>query len=113
MAQGQKEELNWQPALKQSIGDYTVLVPYFKNGYQFNGNQIWYSKSIEITSSVDESSLVLENLQTEVITNSELASLDKEYIVEGLKYSLRNALSRSVIMRKYESHPYIKKVVSI
>ncbi|KEZ92007.1 type IX secretion system sortase PorU [Nonlabens ulvanivorans] len=94
MAQGQKEELKWQPALKQSIGDYTVLVPYFENGYQFNGSQIWFSKSIETSSLVNESSLVLENLQTEVLSNSELADLDKEFIVDGLQYSLRNALSR-------------------
>ncbi|GAK75340.1 hypothetical protein JCM19296_918 [Nonlabens ulvanivorans] len=94
MAQGQKEELKWQPALKQSIGDYTVLVPYFENGYQFNGSQIWFSKSVETSSLVNESSLVLENLQTEVLSNSELADLDKEFIVDGLQYSLRNALSR-------------------
>ena len=94
MAQGQREELKWQTAVNQSIGDYNVLIPYFENGYQFNGNQIWFSKSIETTSMVDESSLVLENLQTEVITNSELASLDKEYIVNGLQYNLKNALSR-------------------
>ncbi|GAK99224.1 hypothetical protein JCM19314_3255 [Nonlabens ulvanivorans] len=86
--------MKWQPALKQSIGDYTVLVPYFENGYQFNGSQIWFSKSVETSSLVNESSLVLENLQTEVLSNSELADLDKEFIVDGLQYSLRNALSR-------------------
>lgn len=94
IAQGQKEELQWQSPITHSIGTYEIKVPSFKNNYQFNGNQIWYSKSFETTRNVSESSLRLDNIQTELISANDLANLDKESIVDGLQYSLRNALSR-------------------
>ncbi len=94
MAQGQKEVLQWQSPVKQSIGSFEMMVPIFENNYQFSGDQIWFMKSFEVTRPVDESSLRLENVVTESVSSSELANLDKEYIVNGLQYSLRNALSR-------------------
>lgn len=94
MAQGQKEVIKWQPVATQSIGDFTMKVPSFEDHYTFDGNQIWFLKTSEATRLVDESSLRIENLKTERISTRELANLDKEYIVNGLQYSLRNALSR-------------------
>lgn len=109
MAQGQKEVLDWQSARQESIGSFKMTVPHFENNCQFNGNQIWFLKSFEITTPVNESSLRLENVQTETISSSELHDLDPEYIVSGLQYSLRNALSRKRNFAQLQVSPIYKE----
>ncbi|MGJ8683450.1 MAG: type IX secretion system sortase PorU [Nonlabens sp.] len=94
MAQGQKEVLQWESPVEQSIGTFKMVVPSFQNNYQFNGDQIWFVKSWETSRLVNESSLRLENLKTESISSSDLKDLDKEHVVDGLQFSLSNALSR-------------------
>lgn len=108
MAQNQREELDWQSPVQQSIGDFSMTVPYFENSYQFNGEQVWFVKSFEISGQVDESSLRLENIQSEIISATELGDLDQSNIVDGLQYELNNALSRKRSYAQLKVSPIYK-----
>jgi len=109
MAQGQKEVLDWQDARQESIGSYKMTVPFFETNYHFNGQQIWFVKSFDVSSPVNESSLRLENVQTENVSASDLNDLELESIVNGLQYSLSNALSRKRTYAQLKVSPIYKE----
>ena len=93
-AQSGSESIEWDDFKSFDIGSQQFKIPYFIENHSFDGDQIFWSKSFESNQKVNEFSIRISNIKTQVINKRDLGQLDISSVPNEFQYSLRNALSR-------------------
>ena len=114
-------KLLWSSGGLELSNTYVLNVPKFQQEnlvYDYSKNMIFFRKAVAQHLSSDESSLLVSNLQTEVMPPSELGTLEIKNLQNQPNFSLQNIDSRnvsSVILHFnpiYKVDGVVKKVVS-
>lgn len=109
-AQRQKFEITWEASQKISAGSYSLEIPSFNKEYlsfDFEAGLMFVAQW-ELTSVINEASVLLSNVTYESISKSELKDLDINTIPNKLKYSLKNSYAREKQYAVFEMAPIIK-----
>lgn len=113
--------IDWNGTTKLTFGVHSLVLPSFnKENYSYDFDAgLQFIAQWEITSAINESSVVLSNVSYQSISEKELLEIDKSKIPTVEKYSLKNSLSRNKRYAFFELSPIIrdengayKKVVS-
>jgi Peptidase family C25 len=102
--------VNWEGNKTQSAGNYTLDVPFFNTenfSYDFEEG-LQFVDQWEITTPINESSVVLSNVAYSNITRNDLGDLDINKLPNDLKFSLKNSISRNKQYAYFKFSPIIK-----
>ena len=75
-AQSGSESIEWDDFKSFDIGSQQFKIPYFIENHSFDGDQIFWSKSFESNQKVNEFSIRISNIKTQVINKRDLGQLD-------------------------------------
>ncbi len=92
--QQQRVELKWQGTTTLTIGKNSTTVPYFEDGFSFESGQIKFSGILSTNGKIDPLSASFSEIETQILSESELYDLDKNNLPEDAGMMLRSALSR-------------------
>lgn len=109
IAQNGSELIEWNDLKSFDVGNQQIKVPYFNEHHVFTGGGVFWSKSYSTNGKVDEFSINISNLKTEILTPSDLGQLDRANIPNQFQYTLRNALSRKRNYAQLKISPIFKE----
>jgi hypothetical protein len=104
--------LDWVDGQYNVAENYNVNIPHFSaESFIFNEvkKSITFSKKIEISFSVDESSIKISNIVFETISEEKLGDLDKLQIPKTLGATIQNAKARDISYALLTFSPIIKE----
>jgi hypothetical protein len=107
-AQSENISLEWNGTTTYSLGEKSILLPYFSNGFVYEDGKIIFSINLSTNGKIDPLSAQLSNLNTEIISVSELANLDKSQISDVVGMKMGNALSRKRTYAQLQINPIYK-----
>ena len=107
-AQEQRIVIDWKGTTSYSIGEESVDLPFFTNGFEYEAGKLKLSLSLSTNGKIDPLSARISNISTQPISSSELRELDKSLIESGVNMTLRNALSRKRTYAQLQLNPIYK-----
>jgi len=94
----QSVTLNWKENKSHSFGYQRYELPFFENGFNTDGQKVFYIENYDFTGSTDSQASVLTVRREIAVQPEELGDLAVEEIPLSLEYRIADALSRK---RKY------------
>ena len=104
--------LDWVDGQYNVAENYNVNIPHFSSEtfiYNEVKKNIYFSKKIEVSYLVDESSIKISNIVFEAITEGKLGDLDKLQIPKTLNATIQNANARDINYGLLTFSPIIKE----
>jgi hypothetical protein len=113
---GQKKKytITWEAPQTISGGSYTIEIPSFNKAnfiYDFDDG-IQFVDQWEISSTVNEVSITIDNVTYTPISKIDLKDLDVSKIPNELKFSLKNSKTRDKLYALFQLSPIIKDINS-
>ena len=113
ISQGQGNiSLNWTDKKALSYGGFSFMVPQFNvENYQFDAysKTVYYSLTIPLNNTINESSLQITNLVFEPILENQLGDIAIKNIPTFFKYSIKNSIARDKYFGKILISPIVKE----
>ena len=103
--QQQTIDLEWDGTKTFTIGNQRIDLPHFKNGFVYQSEKLKFSTLISTNGNIDPLSASFSNIQSQVISSSELLDLDRNQIASSAEMSIKNALSRKRTYAHIEFNP--------
>jgi hypothetical protein len=107
-AQTENISLEWNGTTTYSLGEKSIQLPYFSKGFVYEDGKIIFAVNLPTNGKINPLSARLTNLKTEIISDSELANLDKSQIADDVGMTMKNALSRKRIYAQLQINPIYK-----
>nr|WP_242085474.1 type IX secretion system sortase PorU [Aestuariivivens sediminis] len=109
-AQQMQFSIQWEGTQKMSTSSSSIEIPSFsKKNLSFDFESgLWFVAQWEISTAINESSVILSNITYTAISKGELKDLDPSKIGTKLKYSLKNSYGRNTQYAFFELSPIIK-----
>ncbi len=106
--QSQTITLDWKGNTTYSTGENGVEIPYFSNGFVYQEGQLLFSTILSTNGKIDPLSAHISNVDTQIISATELLDLDTNKIPTSVGMVMSNALSRKRTSAHLQMNPIFK-----
>lgn len=108
LAQQETVNLEWNGSTSYQVGDQSIDLPYFENGFVYDSEKLIFSQLLSTNGKIDPLSANFSNIDTQTIPSSELLDLDRSQIPSRAEMVLSNALSRKRNYAHIQFNPIYK-----